>query len=430
MKKLKIFGAAVMAASLLFTSCAPAENPTDPEIVNPDPDPTPDPDPDPNPDPNPDPTPDPDPKPVENGEFTITFSDANNTVTYKDGVYTVSVANANDSEWGNQIFIANPNKAAGVAAGDKIHTSITLEADKEITTMFVKNQFNGVLYSGIDTQKNLPANEVTVFDIYGIVADNYDETSSIVLALRGNAADTILKISEVKVEKLTDYTVNKVEIKTSTTTISAGETVKLSAFDQYGFEIEDAVFEITSENPVSTISGNVLTGGNAAETITVVAKSGDIVSEAISIIVSVSKDYAKYWNPTTTTEGANPPADYFSIWADQNWCGSNVVLSDMTATETSVSLTQTVTGACWFGTQIWYGLSKTSNLSFKVTSSVAGAITVNDVVYTLEADTAKAITLENVSGKLAIQLGQHAEGETSLGSCTFTISDFTVTAAE
>jgi hypothetical protein len=33
-----------------------------------------------------------------------------------------------------------------------------LEADKEIATMFVKDQFNGVNYSGIDTQKNLPAN--------------------------------------------------------------------------------------------------------------------------------------------------------------------------------------------------------------------------------------------------------------------------------
>lgn len=407
MKKLKFLGTAVLAASLLFAGCSSPEvdDPTGGKS-NPAPAPTPD-----------------------EAKYEVSFSDDANTVTYADGVYTVSVANANDSEWGNQIFIKNPNEEAELVAGDKIHATITLEADKEIATMFVKDQFNGGEYTGIDTQKNLPANTKTVFDIYGKVSDNYDDSSSFVLALRGNEAGTTLKMSNIKVEKLGDYAVTKVTVSAASTSISSGETTTLKAVDQYGFEIADATFEITSENATATLDGNVITGGNKAESITVIAKSGSIASEAITITVTVSKDYAKYWNADTTTEGGNAPADYFSIWADQNWCGSFVALSDMTATETEVSLTQNVTGACWFGTQIWYGLSQASNVSFKVTSTVAGSITVNTVVYELEANVAKEITLDNVSGKIAIQLGKEADG-TQLGSCTFTISDFSVSAAE
>ena len=208
MKKLKLFGAAVIAASLIFASCAPADDETTEQIENPDPAPAPAPNP--NPDPNPDP--DPTPNPVED-VYTITFDgDAaqGNTYSYADDVYTVTVVNANDAEWGNQIFIKNPNKDAGIAAGDKIHTTITLESDKEITTMFVKNQFNGGNYTGITTQKNLPANTKTVFDIYGTVTDDFDNSSSVLLALRGNVADTTLKISDIKVEKIENYSVSKV----------------------------------------------------------------------------------------------------------------------------------------------------------------------------------------------------------------------------
>ena len=55
--------------------------------------------------------------------------------------------------------------------------------------------------------------------------------------------------------------------------------------------------------------------------------------------------------------------------------------------------------------------------------------TINDVVYTLEADTPAEISLTNINVRLKIQLGQHAEGETFLGDCSFTISDFSVTPA-
>lgn len=276
MKKLKIFGAAVMAASLLFTSCAPAENPSEPT-----PTPIPDPDPDPNPDPDPDPNPDPNPI----SEYTIEFSDAANSSTYADGVYTITVVNANDAEWGNQIFIKNPNKEAGIAAGDKIHTAITLEADKEIATMFVKNQFNGGNYTGIDTQKNLPANEATVFDIYGTVTDDFDDSASIVLALRGNAASTTLKISDIKVEKIENYSVEKVVLITSADKAAFGESIELKATDQYGIKLDEVTFEIKTEGAVSTIEGNKLTAGNTAEVIDVVAKFGDKESDPVSITV-------------------------------------------------------------------------------------------------------------------------------------------------
>ena len=449
MKKLKLFGTVVLAASLLFAGCANGSDPTpevppvvednnnednngennngenqngDDENNNGD-------------DQNGD-------DENNNGEnqtgeettpsedaYTITFSDTANSSTYADGVYTITVVNANDSEWGNQIFIKNPNAVAEIAAGDKIHTTITLESDKDIGTMFVKNQFNGGSYSGIDIQKALPANTATVFDIYGTVANDYDESSSIVLALRGNAADTVLKISAISVEKLSDYAITSVILTAASNSVAAGESTTLTAKDQFGFVIADAEFEITSENPVSAISGNVLTAGDSAEEITVVAKKDEITSDPITIIITVEKDYAKYWNTATITGGDVAPADYFSIWTDQNWCGSFVALSNMSATEDSVSLTQTVTGACWFGTQIWYGLSTASNMSFKVTSTVSGDITVNagsgNQVYTLEAGVEKEFSFENATGKLAIQLGNEAAG-TQLGDCTFTISDFSV----
>ncbi len=364
-----------------------------------------------------------------NGAYTVTFSDNANSSTYADGVYTISVANANTSEWGNQVFIANPNAGANIAAGDKIHTSLVMEADKAITTMFVKNQFNGGTYSGIDTQKTLPANTATTFDIYGTVANDYDSSSSIVLALRGNEAATTLRIRDIQVEKLGNYAVTSVSVTASSSSLSSGETATLTAKDQYGFVIENASFEITSDSPVSTISGNTLTAGNTAETLTVVARAGEIASAAITITVSTERNYTRYWNTTTTTEGANPPVDYFSIWADRNWTGSTVTLSEMTATANSASLTQTVSGTCWHGTQIWYGLSAASNVSFNVTSTVAGDITVNGTVHTLEANVAKPISLAGVTGKIAIQLGKENPA-TQLGDCTFSITDFTVTAAE
>lgn len=374
----------------------------------------------------------------EDGSYKIEFSNTNNSYTYEDGVYTLTIADANDSEWGNQIFIKNPNKHAGVEKGDLVLATITVKSDKAISTFFFKNQYNGGNYSGHDTSKALEADTETVFQVVGTAADDYDDSSSYVIALRGNLADTTLVISNIKSEVLTDYEVTSVTLEASPDSISAGEKTTITLKDQYGIAIKDATYAITSAYPIATLTGNVLTAGESAETVTVTATYGTF-TKTVDIVISAEKDYAKYWAPTPANQGGDSaPADYFSIWADQNWCGSNVALSDMTASATGVALTQTVTGSNWFGTQIWYGVSAASNFSFKVTSTVAGDITINSTVYTLEAGVAKEITLEGVTGKLAIQLGKDVvkDGDTvtteasQLGDCTFTISDFSVTAAE
>ena len=367
---------------------------------------------------------------VAPADFEISFSNTNNSYVYNgSGVYTLTIADANDSEWGNQIFIKNPNKLAGVAKGDLVLATITVKSDKAISTFFFKNQYNGGNYSGQDTSKALEADTETVFQVVGTAADDYDDSSSYVIALRGNAADTTLVISNIKSEVLKDYDVTSVSIEATPASISAGEKSTITLKDQYGIAIADAVYAITSADPAATLAGNVLTAGDTAETVTVKATYGNF-EETVDVVISAEKDYAKYWAPTLASQsGESAPADYFSIWADQNWCGSTVTLSDMTASATGVALTQTVTGSNWFGTQIWYGVSAASDFSFKVTSTVAGDITINSTVYTLEADVAKEITLEGVTGKLAIQLGTETPA-TQLGDCTFTISDFSVTAAE
>ena len=369
--------------------------------------------------------------------YTVTFSDSSNSSSFADGVYTITLgtAHAASDEWGNQIFIKGLNEAAGIANGDKIKTTATVKADKAITTFFFKNQFHeGDSYPGIDTSASLEAETEKVVDIYGTVRE-YNETTSLVIAIRGNEADTTLTLKDVKVDKLSDYAITSVKLDADSDTIAAGETATLKAVDQYGFEITDATFEITSENPTATISGNVLTTGDTAEEITVVAKKGEITSNPLTITITAEKDYAKYWTPEQANIGRDAaPKDYFSIWADQWWCGSGVALSNMSATEDGISLTQTVEGFNWFGTQIWYGLSTISNISFKVTSTVAGDITINtgkgNVVYTLEAGVEKEFSFEAAKDLLAIQLGKESEPASILGDCTFTISDFSVTAAE
>ncbi|MBB5219390.1 hypothetical protein DYE49_09820 [Treponema rectale] len=369
-------------------------------------------------------------EPAAPADYEISFSNTKNSYVYSgDGVYTLTIVEANDSEWGNQIFIKNPNKLAGVAKGDLVLATITVKSDKAINELFFKNQYNGGTYSGVDTAKALTADTETVFQVVGTAANDYDDSSSYVIALRGNLADTTLVISNIKSEVLTDYDVTSVTLEATPDSISAGETSTITLKDQYGIAIADAVYEITSADPVATLEGNVLTAGDTAETVTVKATYGDFEA-TVDVVISAEKDYAKYWAPSITTEGNNAPADYFSIWANLGWVdGGYVHLSDMTASATGVALTQTVDNFCWFGTQIWYGVSAASDFSFKVTSTVAGGITINDVVYELEAGTAKEITLEGVTGKLAIQLGTK-EPATQLGDCTFTISDFSVTAAE
>ena len=363
--------------------------------------------------------------------ITVSFSDTNNTVTSADEVYTVNLTNPHDAgdEWGNQIFIKNPNKKAGVKKGDVVKATVTVTADKDITTFFFKNQYNGGNYTGTDTSITLPANTETSVEVVGVVTDDYDDSSSYVIAIRGNEANTTLTIKNIESTVLTGYEVTSVTLAAAPASISSGEESTITLKDQYGIAIANATFVITSDSVSSTLSGNTLTAGDTTESVVVKAIYGDF-EKTITIEVSAEKNYAKYWNLETTATGEPAaPNDYFSIWADQNWCGSKVTLSDMGATATGVTLTQTVEGSNWFGTQIWYGVSAPSDFTFKVTSTVAGKITINDVVYTLEADTPVEISLTNINVRLRIQLGQHAEGETFLGDCSFTISDFSVTPA-
>ena len=213
-----------------------------------------------------------------------------NTYTYENGVYTITFANANSADWDNQVFIANPNAAAGVKKGDKIHASVTLEADKEITNVLVKNQFNAHSYSGNAVTKNVPANTPVVFDIYSAVQPDYDDSSNFVFAVRGNEAGTKLKISNIKVELIPNYSVESITItpkkdEDKSGRVACGGSIELTATDQYGIELNDVTFEIVKENAFSTIEGKNFVAGNTAEEVKVVGKISGLTSTELTITV-------------------------------------------------------------------------------------------------------------------------------------------------
>lgn len=370
----------------------------------------------------------------EEAPYELTFQKTSNTVTYAKGTYTCTLVEASSGEWQNQIFIKNPNADANLVAGDKVHASITVKADKAVESFYFKEQFNGVTYAGIDKAVALVAGESTKIDLYGTVTVDYDASSGYVIDVRGNEANTTLEISGIAVEKLGDYEISAITLVPSASSVAAGENVTLKVVDQYGFEVNGATVEITSEGVTSTLSedGKTLTAGSTDETVSLKATYNAIASEVVGITVTAEKDYNKYWNTTTTTGENDAPVGYFSIWAAKAvWadCGNEVTLSNMHATETSATVTRQVesNGAKWFNTQIWYAVDRAAEFSFKVTSTEAGDITVNKTVYTLEANTAKEITVSLASaGKLAIQLGNESAA-TILPAGTFTISDFSVT---
>lgn len=219
--------------------------------------------------------------------ITVSFSDADNTVTSADGVYTINLTKAHgaDDQWGNQIFITGLNEATGIANGDKIKTTATVKADKAITTFFFKNQFHeGAPHPGIDTSTSLEANTEKTVDIYGTVYD-YNETSLLVIAIRGNEANTTLTLKDVKVEKIQNYSVDSVELTALSTRAAFGEKISLKATDQYGIALDGVEYEITSNGVVSTIDGNLITAGNTPEEIKVVAKYGELISNELTITV-------------------------------------------------------------------------------------------------------------------------------------------------
>lgn len=223
----------------------------------------------------------------ETDGYPVSFSDNGNSYSFANGVYTITLGKAHgaDDEWGNQIFITGLNEAAGIANGDKIKTTATVKADKAITTFFYKNQFHaGDPYPGIDTSTSLEADTEKTVDIYGTVHD-YNETSSLVIAIRGNEDDTTLTLKDVKVEKIQNYSVDSVELTASSTSAAFGEKIQLIATDQYGIALDGVEYEITNDEVVSTIDGNVITAGNTPEEINVVAKYGELISNELTITV-------------------------------------------------------------------------------------------------------------------------------------------------
>lgn len=367
----------------------------------------------------------------EEAPYELTFQRNNNSSTYAKGTYTCTLVEASSGEWQNQIFIKNPNADANLVAGDKVHASITVKADKAVESFYFKEQFNSGTYAGIDKAVALAAGESTKIDLYGTVTNDYDTSSGYVIDVRGNEANTTLEISGIAVEKLGDYEISAITLVPSASSVAAGENVTLKVVDQYGFEVNGANVLITSESSESKLEGTTLTAGSTNETVSLKATYNGIESAVVGITVTAEKDYNKYWNTTTTTGEKDAPVGYFSIWAAQaGWnCGNAVTLSNMNATETSATVTRQVEsdGAEWFNTQIWYAVDSAAEFSFKVTSTVAGDITVNKTVYTLEANTEKEIKVSLTSaGNLAIQLGNES-AKTILPEGTFTISNFSVT---
>ena len=84
---------------------------------------------------------------------------------------------------------------------------------------------------------------------------------------------------------------------------------------------------------------------------------------------------------------ANPDTYYY--WNDQNWCGSNVTVSQATMDDGVATLTYSGCNEnCWFGMQFMYKNSKLTagkpyKLTLKINASAAGNVTVNGKVFKL-----------------------------------------------
>ncbi|MCQ2585692.1 MAG: hypothetical protein MJ185_08870 [Treponema sp.] len=343
-------------------------------------------------------------------EYDVTFSAQENTYEVSDGTYviTLNAVQAENGEWGNQIFIANPNEEADIAAGDLVIVKITAEADKEIKKLFVKDQFNNKSYSGFDAVKNIPANTPVDIELVGTVADDYNDSASLVLDVRGNEAGTVLKLNKISVAKIEGYDVTSISLLTSSVNPASGEDVTLTVKDQYGIVLSEGVEYSIVENGIeSKIDGDKIKTGAVEETFTVKAVYGTLESAPVSITVALVKDYNKYFKAEINSEGNAAPKNYFSFWYDHNWCGSTVTLSNLNATEDGFTLTSEMTGFCWYGTQIWYGVEGSNDVSFKITADASGLVTINGVVYAIEAGKDTDVSF-SVGDRIGIQLGYEA----------------------
>jgi len=260
-------------------------------------------------------------------------------------------------------------------------------------------------------------------------------------------ASNSFEISEAKYAAAakSDFTISALTLSSSAKSLSAGDKTTLTATGTYTLtDTSSHVYTIYSTVAASDItwssSAEACASVSAGEITAVAAGSATITAKvgtaeaACAVTVAAAKDYGKYFSMTDSDNGSDAAVaapGYMCLWADNNWCGSLVSLSAVSASATEYSLTRSVTGTVWYGTQIFCAeTAGTYTVSFKVKSSAAGDITVNSTVYTLAADTEQTIsytkTLSTTGTVIAIQLGKESSA-TQLGDGTFTISDLSVT---
>ena len=131
---------------------------------------------------------------------------------------------------------------------------------------------------------------------------------------------------------------------------------------------------------------------------------------------------------------ANPGVWYF--WNDQNWCGTNVVVSASHYDAEADKATFTYSGAannCWFGMQIFYKNSSNAvgqkyKLTCTIISDVAGDITINTQVVTLVAgeNNIELIVTESAAASFKLQCGNETAA-TVIPAGTISISGLTFT---
>lgn len=245
-----------------------------------------------------------------------------------------------------------------------------------------------------------------------------------------------LKLEELYLAAETDpnsLPVTSISVSVDDTTIEAADSYRITVIDSNNIDRSaDATFTIAENDSTnSSITGNVFTAGSTAgEAVVTVTLEGH--TETITFNVITEKYYGKYFkNDSVMAEAVLDTPGYMALWY-QNW-DPVVNITSATASETEYSIVRESVGAQSWSTQFFYKENAGSyNISFNVTSSAAGEITINNEVISLEADTPYAFSstkeLSALDTLLSIQLGK-GDGNSILPAGTFTISDFSVTPA-
>ncbi|MBE7088372.1 MAG: hypothetical protein E7370_02450 [Clostridiales bacterium] len=236
-----------------------------------------------------------------------------------------------------------------------------------------------------------------------------------------------------------EVTVNAVQVtlSQSTATIERGETLELTATASDNGTITWS----SSNEAVATVNNGVVTALKEGSA-TITAKRGAAGSATCTVTVvwnNKPQDFAEISFGEETVSAANPGNWYY--WNDQNWVGSSVTVSNAEYANGTASFTYSgASSACWFGMQIFYKcptntVDKNYKVSFTVTSSSAGNITVNGTVVALvegenQVEVFYTETANNTNGtpaaSLSIQCGVSASN-TVIEQATIAISNLTFT---